>query len=91
MEYEPGRPERDSQIKSSWVRLELYDGAWGEHWVGGVLGAGPCRAHGMRGDGVGVGDIGEVPDRTRDSQHTSHGDDCRGSGREHVAGVVIGH
>ena len=36
-------------------------------------------ADGMRGDGVGVGDVGEVPGGARGSGHASGGDDGRGA------------
>ena len=51
-----GEPGRDG--------VGIGDGARGGHGAGGVYGAGPGGADGMRGDGVGVGDVGEVPGGT---------------------------
>ena len=44
----------------------------------------------MRGDGVGVGDIGEVHGVGRGKGDTANGDDGRGAGRERDRGVVGG-
>ena len=44
----------------------------------------------MRGDGVGVGDVGEVPGGAWGWIDTAGGDDGRGEGRERDAGVVGG-
>ena len=44
----------------------------------------------MRGDGVGVGDIGEVHGVAWGSGDTAGGDDGRGAGRERDGGVVGG-
>ena len=44
----------------------------------------------MRGDGVGVGDIGEVPGVARSAGDTAGDDDGGGAGRERDAGVVGG-
>jgi hypothetical protein len=44
----------------------------------------------MRGDGLGVGDIGEVQGDTRSPEDTEAGDDGGGAGREQDAGVVGG-
>ena len=41
----------------------------------------------MRGDGVGVGDIGEVPGVGGSEGDTAGGDDGRGAGRERECGV----
>jgi hypothetical protein len=45
----------------------------------------------MRGDAVGIGHIGEVPDDARSAGDTAGGDDGGGAGRERDAGVVGGH
>jgi hypothetical protein len=42
----------------------------------------------MRGDGVGVGDIGEVPGDARRAGHAAADDDGGGAGRQRDAGVV---
>ena len=57
-----GDDERDGWVESGGDGVGVGDGAWGgdgacEH----VHGEGTGGADGMRGDGVGVGDIGEVP------------------------------
>ena len=44
----------------------------------------------MRGDAVGIGHIGEVPDDARSAGDTAGGDDGGGAGREQDAGVVGG-
>ena len=44
----------------------------------------------MRGDGVGVGDIGEVQGDARSAGDTAAGDDGGGAGRQQDAGVVGG-
>ena len=43
----------------------------------------------MRGDTVGVGDVGEVQGRTRGAGHAASGDDGRGAERERQSGIVI--
>ena len=42
----------------------------------------------MRGDGVGVGDIGEVHGVGRGEGDTAGDDDGRGAGRKHDGGMV---
>ena len=44
----------------------------------------------MRGDGVGVGDIGEVQGDARSAGDTAAGDDSWGAGRQQDTGVVGG-
>ena len=53
--------ERDATDEPSGDRFCVGDDTRGEHGACDVHGAGTGRAHGMRGDGVGVGGIGEVP------------------------------
>ena len=43
----------------------------------------------MRGDGVGVGDVGEVHGGARGSGDAAGGDDGRGAGRQRDAGMVV--
>ena len=45
----------------------------------------------MRGDGVGVGDVGALSCGARGRRDTSGGDDGRGAGGKRDAGVVGGH
>ncbi len=58
------------------------------HGVGGVYSAGEGRIHGMREDGVGVGDVGEVFCGARGRRNMSGGDDGWCAGKEHKPGVV---
>ena len=45
----------------------------------------------MRGDGVGLRDVGAMHDgRTWVARHRCYCDDCRGAGREHDGGVLDG-
>ena len=55
-----------------------------------VHGAGTGGADGMRGDGVGVGDIGTVPGDAGRSGDAAGGDDGGGAGRERDTSVVGG-
>jgi hypothetical protein len=82
--------ERDGSTEPSGDRVGVGDGARGEHGACGVHGTGSGGAHGLRGDGVGVGDIGEVPGDAR-SAGDAAGDDHSGvADGKHHAGVVIG-
>ena len=71
-------------------RIGINHGAWGEHGACGVHGATPGVAHGMRGDGVGVRDFGQVFGGAWCAWHEAGGDDGRGARGERDAGVVIG-
>ena len=53
--------------------------------------AGKVGALGMRGYGMGVGDVSAVSCCTRGRRDTSGGDDGRGAGGERDAGMVGGH
>ena len=55
-----GGAERGAGDQHSDKWRSVSDGAGDEDWDSGVHGAGSGGAHGMRGDGVGVGDIGAV-------------------------------
>ena len=57
-----GRREHERGISQqcSRNRLVIRDGAWIRAGTGGADGDGPRRTDGMRGDGVGVGDVGAV-------------------------------
>jgi hypothetical protein len=85
-----GGLERDASTEPSGDRVGVGDGARGEHGACDGHGAGSGGAHGMRGDGVGVGDIGEVPGDARGAGDTAGDDDGGGAGRERDAGVVGG-
>ena len=86
-----GGIERDAWTERCGDRVGVGDGARGEHGACDVHGTGSGGAHGMRGDGVGVGDIGEVHGDARGAGDTAAGDDGGGAGRrERDAGVVGG-
>jgi hypothetical protein len=80
--------ERDGSTEPSGDRVGVGDGARGEHGACDVHGTGSGGAHGLRGDGVGVGDIGEVPGHARSSRDTAGDDDGWAAGRQRDAGVV---
>ena len=80
--------ERDATGEPSGDRVGVGDDTRGEHGACDVHGAGTGGAHGMRGDGVGVGDIGEVPGDAWSSGDTASGDDGRGAIGERDTGVV---
>jgi hypothetical protein len=84
------RSNRDGSTEPSGDRVGVGDGARGEHGACDVHGTGSGGAHGLRGDGVGVGDIGEVPGHARSARDTAADDDGRTQGRERDAGVVGG-
>ena len=52
--------ERDASTEPSGDRVDVGHGARGGHGVGEDHGTGSGGADGMRGHGVGVGDIGDV-------------------------------
>ena len=71
----PRGAERDATTEPSGDGIDVGDGAWGKPGPGHVYGDGSGGAYGMRGDGVGVGDIGEVHDWAGCSGHSAGGDD----------------
>jgi hypothetical protein len=85
-----GGIERDGSTEPSGDRVGVGDGARGEHGACDVHGTGSGGAHGLRGNGVGVGDIGEVPGHARREGDTTGDDDGGGAGRQRDAGVVGG-
>jgi hypothetical protein len=52
--------EQDSADEPRWHGIGVDDGTRIGHWGGGAYSAGSGWAHGMRGDGVAVGDVGAV-------------------------------
>ena len=56
-----GEHERDAEVEPGRDGVGVGDGARVGSGAGGVHGAGAGGADGMRGDGVGVGDVGAVP------------------------------
>ena len=85
-----GRDERDAQAEPGGDRVGVSDGTRVEHGACDVHGAGSGGADGVRGDGVAVGDIREVPGDAWGSGDTAGGDDGRGAGRERDTGLVGG-
>ena len=85
-----GGLERDASTEPSGHRVGVGDGARGEHGACDVHGTGSGGAHGMRGDGVGVGDIGQVPGDARSVVDAAGDDDGFWSRRKRDAGVVGG-
>jgi hypothetical protein len=83
-----GCREREWAKEPSGDRVGVGDGARGEHGACDVHGTGSGGAHGMRGDGVGVGDIGEVPGDARSAGDAAADDDGGGAGRQPDAGMV---
>jgi hypothetical protein len=81
--------ECDGSTEPSGDRVGVGDGARGEHGACDVHGTGSGGAHGLRGDGVGVGDIGEVPGDERSAGGTAGDDDGGAAGRKRDAGVVV--
>jgi hypothetical protein len=83
--------EQDAWAEPSGDRVGVSHGTWNEH--------GACELHidysggadGLRGDGMGVGDISEVRGDAWGPGHTRCGDDGRGAGRECYTGVVGRH
>jgi hypothetical protein len=67
--------ELDEGLQQGGDRVGVSDGARGEHGACWFHGDGAFRADGMRGDRVGVGDIGAVPCGARGSGDASCGDD----------------
>jgi hypothetical protein len=86
-----GSTQQDAACEPRWLGISFDDGTWIWNGGGRVHGAGEGGAHGMRGDGVAVGDFGAVSCGARGSRDTSDVDDGRGAWGKHDAGVVGGH
>ena len=71
-------------------RVGLDDGAWIEHGHGAEHGKGTGGAYGVRIDGMGVGDVGEVHGRARGIRHATCNADCWGTQRQYEPGMVGG-
>jgi hypothetical protein len=82
--------ERIIPIECCRDRVLLCDGAWGRVGTCGADGDDEGRTDGVRGDGVGVGDVGAVPGGAWVSGHSSDDGDVRGAEREHDGGLVRG-
>jgi len=83
--------DRDATAEPSGDRVGVGDDPRVGHWVCDLHGAGSGGAHGMRGDGVGVRDIGEVSGDAWRSGDTASGDDSRGAENKHDAGMFDRH
>ena len=84
------RGELDAGTEQSGDGIGVDDGAWIRHGAGGVYNARTAWVDGMHGDGVGVGDVGEVPCRAWGGGHWAGDDDGGEDGREHDGGMVGG-
>ena len=71
-----GRAERGTTREPGGDGIGIDDGTRGQYGDDDVYSAGAGGADGMRGDGVGVGDVGEVPCGTRCRELTSRGHVC---------------
>jgi hypothetical protein len=72
-----GGIERYSSTEPSGDWIGFRDGARGKHGRRDIYETGSGGAHGMRGDSVGVGDIGEVQGDARDPGDSKDGDDIQ--------------
>ncbi len=79
--------EQDTSREPCWNGLSINDGAWVKHGDCEIHGAWSHGPHGMRGDRLAIGDIGEVPCGTWSGRDSTCCDDCRRSGRECDAGM----
>ena len=85
------RNELDSSQQSGRDGLGIDDGARLEHGAFGIHGTCSRGPDGMRGDRVGVGDVGTMPDGSRVSRHSAGSDDCRRTRRKLHASLVGGY
>ena len=72
----PWRAERDTTAEPCGHGVDVGDGAWIRDGSLDVHGEGAGGSDGMRGDGVGVGDVGAMPDWAGGTGHPTGGDDC---------------
>jgi hypothetical protein len=86
-----GSAEKDAWAEPSGDRVGVSHGAWIEHGAYELHREGSGGADGLRGDGMGVGDISEVSGDAWGSGNTRGGDDGRGAGRERDTGMVGRH
>jgi len=85
-----GINERDARAERRGDRAGVDDNTRGEHGTRDIHRADTGGAHGMRGDRVGVGDIGEVSSDAWRSGDTASCDDSRAAGRDCNTGVFGG-
>ena len=76
---------RSNRAGTGSASVTVHGSGWGwwrsRRWAGG--------ADGMRGDGVGVGDVGAVPGGAWGTGHAAGGDDGWGAGREHEQAMSL--
>jgi hypothetical protein len=73
----PRVDEHLAQGQPCWYGIDIGDGAWGDHGAGVVHRSGETGTFEMRGDTVGVGDVGEVHGWAWGSGNAAGGDDGR--------------
>ena len=86
---ERGRAERGTTPELGRDGIGIDDGTRVEHGARRVHGTWAGGADGMRGDGLGVGDVGEVPGRAGICRDTAGGDDGGGAVGERDGGVFV--
>jgi hypothetical protein len=86
-----GGAEQDSWAEPSGDRVGVSHSACIEHWACDLHMDDSGGADGLRGDGMGIGDISDVRGDAWGSGHTRGGDDGRGAGRERDTGMVGRH
>jgi len=82
--------QHDASGKQGGDGIGGSDSARVEPWACGVHGDGAVRTDEMRGDKVGVGDIGAMPCGAWGSGDATCGDDGRGAVRERDGGIFSG-
>jgi hypothetical protein len=85
-----GEFERDAAVEPGWDWVGVGDGARVGSGSGLAHGAGSSWTDRMRGDGVGVGDVGAVPGGAWCSGHSAGCDDGGGARRERERDVLCG-
>ena len=78
------------ELEQGWDRDYISDGTRGDYGACWFDGDGAVRGDGMRGDRVGVGDIGAMPCGARRTGDASCGADGRGAVTEPDGGILIG-
>ena len=83
------RTECVTAVESSRDGVGVNDGARCVFWVDSAHKYPSGRSHEMRGDGMGVGHVGEVSNRARSSRDAAVGDDSRRSIRHIITYCFI--